>query len=200
MSIKPPGFLPLLPFVPNQGAGGASLPRAMFRSLAISASGLSAQRLRLEVSATNVANAETTRTAEGGPYRRRTVQLEANQGAQTPVPALPTFAGSPMAGGEAGGMVVTRAGTVAIELPSIPAMDPDDAGGVRVAGIVQDQTEGPLVYDPGHPDADQNGYVRMPNVNITDEMVELMTARRLYDANATVFQSAKSMLRRAIDI
>ena len=72
--------------------------------------------------------------------------------------------------------------------------------GSKVTGIVEDQSEGPLVYDPGHPDADDAGYVRMPNVRITDEMVDLMDARRVFEANATVFQSAKQMLRRAIDI
>ncbi len=72
--------------------------------------------------------------------------------------------------------------------------------GVRVAGVETDTSEGPLVYQPGHPDANADGYVRMPNVRITDEMVDLMDARRVFEANATVFQSAKQMLRRAIDI
>jgi flagellar basal-body rod protein FlgC len=66
--------------------------------------------------------------------------------------------------------------------------------------VEEDPTEGPLVYEPGHPDADANGYVRYPNVSITDEMVSLMDARRVYEANATVFQSAKAMLRRSLDI
>ena len=73
-------------------------------------------------------------------------------------------------------------------------------GGVRVASISTDKTEGALVYDPGHPDADKNGYVRMPNVSITDEMMDLMNARRLYEANATVFQVARAMLHKSLDI
>ena len=73
-------------------------------------------------------------------------------------------------------------------------------GGVKVTGIVEDATEGPLVYDPSHPDANPDGYVRYPNVRVTDEIVDLMDAKRIYEANATVFQAAKSMLRRAIDI
>ena len=77
---------------------------------------------------------------------------------------------------------------------------PDAARGVQVTGIVEDTSEGPLVYEPGHPDADAAGYVRYPNVRITDEVVDLMDARRVFEANATVFQSAKQMLRRAIDI
>ena len=67
-------------------------------------------------------------------------------------------------------------------------------------GIGIDKSEGPMVYDPSHPDADKNGYVHMPNVNMTDEMMDLMNSRRLYEANATVFQVARTMLHKAIDI
>ena len=73
-------------------------------------------------------------------------------------------------------------------------------GGVRITGVAQDTTPGALVYDPTHPDADTAGYVRMPNVDATQELVTLMEARRLYEANATAFASTKAMLRRAIDI
>jgi flagellar basal-body rod protein FlgC len=83
---------------------------------------------------------------------------------------------------------------VALPDPSAPL------GGVQVVSIGEDQSEGPLVYDPGHPDANAQGYVRYPNVRITDEMVDLMEARRVYEANATVFQAAKQLLRRALDI
>ena len=72
--------------------------------------------------------------------------------------------------------------------------------GGQVVAVGEDQSEGPLVYDPGHPDANAQGYVRYPNVRITDEMVDLMEARRVYEANATVFQAAKQLLRRALDI
>jgi len=83
----------------------------------------------------------------------------------------------------------------------VAAPDPSaPLGGVQVVGISEDQSEGPLVYDPGHPDANAQGYVRYPNVRITDEMVDLMEARRVYEANATVFQAAKQLLRRALDI
>jgi flagellar basal-body rod protein FlgC len=75
----------------------------------------------------------------------------------------------------------------------------DDVG-VRVAAIAEDNSEGALIYDPSHPDADDKGYVRMPNVNITDELVDMMDARRMYEANATVFQAMKNMLQRAIQI
>ena len=223
------GFLPLLPAMPRQG-NLSSLPRAMFRTLAVAGSGLSAQRFRMEITAQNIANAETTRTPDGGPYRRRVAELApAAAPAFAPgVPALPplvppgglgaaTREGALVAAAAVGmgGLsetgtpdapdpfprgIVTRDGTVAFALPSVPAIGRDDAGGVDVTGVVEDMREGALVFDPGHPDADANGYVRMPNVNITEEMVTLMEARRLYEANATVFQASKQMLRRTLDI
>jgi len=166
------------PLLDHAGAGSPQ-GRPMFRTLGISSSGLTAQRQRLEAIAGNIANAETTRTEDGTPYRRRVVRMEATPGHGVP----------------AGGVA---------PLPApfrLPALNPADSShGVRVAAVEEDVTEGPLVYDPGHPDADPAGYVRMPNVRITDEMVDLMTARRVYEANATVFQSARSMLRRALEI
>lgn len=157
--------------------------RPLFRSLGIAASGLSAQRTRIDVIGTNIANAETTRTAEGGPYRRRQVALEAL--AQQPEGGIV----------DAGRIIPT--GEPAGELP-LPTLDGE--GGVGVAGVFESTAEGALVYDPGHPDADDKGYVRLPNVNITDELVDLMDARRMYEANATVFQAMKNMLQRAVQI
>lgn len=157
-----------------------NLVRPMFRTLSISASGLSAQRQRLEVIASNIANAETTRAEDGAPYQRRVVRMEAR--------AEP---GQPYEVNAAGQPANFR----------VPSGDPLEAmHGVVVTAIEEDATEGPLVYDPGHPDADQDGYVRYPNVRITDEMVHMLDARRVYEANATVFQSAKSMLRKALEI
>lgn len=170
------------------------LVRPMFRTLAVSASGLSAQRMRMETIAQNIANADVTRTEEGGPYRRRTVQMTT-----APANGAPAgFAGIPS-------LANPRLGAAPVP-PATPLGDtvggprPEDGIGVRVTDIVEDPSEGPLVYDPGHPDADPNGYVRYPNVRTTEEMVDLMDARRVFEANATVFQSAKQMLRRAIDI
>lgn len=154
--------------------------RPMFRTLAIASSGLSAQRMRIETVATNIANAETTRAADGTPYRRRVTRMEAGEIPGQPFELGPD--GLPAAG----------------RLPGGDAMG--TALGVRVAAVEEDGTEGPMVYDPGHPDADPQGYVRMPNVRVTDELVELMDARRVYEANATVFQSAKSMLRASINL
>ncbi len=170
-------------------------PRPMFRMLAVAAGGLSAQRARMEVAAQNIANAETTRTAGGGPYQRRTVSLEAAP-ASSPLTADPDQAAIAF---RAGGSDAFGAETRGITLPFLDGTA-RDTGGVRIAGIGTDGSEGALVYDPGHPDADEKGYVRMPNVRITDEMMEMMDARRVYDANATVFQSAKSMLRRALEL
>jgi len=169
------------------------LVKPMFRTLAVAASGLTAQRARLETIAGNIANAEVTRTPDGGPYRRRFAQLDVAGGA-TYVPSLPALPR------------VAGAGTPFAPVPPAdplvaPSAEPGlDANGVQVSGIVEDASEGPLVYEPGHPDADANGYVRYPNVRITDEIVDLMDARRVFEANATVFQSAKQMLRRSIDI
>ena len=181
--------------MPNQPIGllpspVRSLVRPMFRSLGIAASGLSAQRQRMETIASNLANAETTRAEDGTPYRRRIVRMEAGapeQGAPDLRlnPADPSEIFAPVPPAEF----------------RLPPMQPDAIpSGVRVAGIEEDTSEGPLVYDPGHPDANDAGYVRYPNVRITDEMIDLMDARRVYEANATVFQSAKAMLRRALDI
>lgn len=177
-------------------------PRPMFSALAIASSGLSAQRLRMDVIAQNLANAETTRTAQGGPYNRRVVNLEAidpnGMSATTGTSANGTAtSGVTGAPGTTNTNTTTSTTTATTTDPQYAA---DVTGGVRVASIGEDKTPGALVYDPGHPDADKDGYVHMPNVNITDEMMDLMNARRLYEANATVFQVARAMLHKALDI
>jgi flagellar basal-body rod protein FlgC len=176
MTVRPAGLLPLL----TTGAAEAQRP-AMFRPMEIASSGLSAQRLRMEVIATNIANAETTHVAGGGPYRRRVVRLEESAVTSAP-PAFPPLPSELLEG-------------------KAPAADPTAGlNGVQTVAIEEDASEGPLVYDPGHPDANAQGWVRQPNVRVTDEMVDLMEARRVYEANATVFQAAKQLLRRALDI
>ena len=154
----------------SDGSVQIGLRRPM-RSLEIAASGLSAQRTRMDTIAMNIANAESI-GADGAPYRRRVVRLE-------PVPFRPLLEGGPAEPVDAGD---------------------EGAGGVRVAGIEEDPSEGQLIYDPSHPDADADGYVHMPNVSITEEMVDLMEARRLFDANASVFEAIKGMLRRATQL
>ena len=200
-----------MPSVPKLGLLPALAPtapvRPMFRSLAIAASGLSAQRQRLETIASNLANAETTRTEDGTPYKRKVAVLQAASaesqlfGATTP-PGMGGTVSNPVApfGTEAfrvPGLAGASGDSGAIQ---IPLHADDGLHGVRVAGVAEDATEGPLVYDPGHPDADGNGYVRYPNVRVTDEMIEMLDARRVYEANATVFQSAKAMLKKALEI
>jgi flagellar basal-body rod protein FlgC len=216
-----------MPGPPKIGLLPAFLPqqpvRPMFRTLAISASGLSAQRQRMETVANNLANAEVTRGPDGQPYRRKVTVLQA---ASADTQLFGALAGG--AGGLAGTTVnpVPPFGTQAFNVPALATPDrrvpgpdgprsafvpllPGGAGGgagddglhgVRVASVQDDRTEGPLVYDPGHPDADANGYVRYPNVRPTDELIDLLDARRMYDANATVFQSAKAMLKKALEI
>lgn len=164
--------------------------RGLLRGLAIPATGLSAQRKRLDMIAMNIANAETTGTPEGGPYRRRVLDLQEAQSLELPAYSTPTM---------------RRGG---IEVPDVPDVPPvgsypavaEAAYGVELGGVREVEGEGPLVYEPGHPDADDAGYVRYPNVEIAREMIDLMEARRSYEANATVFDAMKSMLRRAIQI
>jgi flagellar basal-body rod protein FlgC len=164
--------------------------QGLFRGLAIPASGLSAQRRRMDVIAMNIANAETTRTEDGGPYRRKVLDLRNATSLDRPEYAVPARAGS---------------GIQVPEVPEVPAAGSffgaiADAFGVEVGGLREDPSEGVMVYEPGHPDADTAGYVQYPNVDITREMIDLMETRRAYEANATVFDAMKSMLRRAIQI
>jgi flagellar basal-body rod protein FlgC len=148
----------------------------LFGSLDISASALSAERLRMDVTAENLANAQSTRTANGGPYRRKEVVQEAN------------------GDGFAGALASARAAGVGTGTGGGPQ------GGVKVTGVVEDQTPNRLVYDPSHPDANAQGYVSMPNVNPVTEMVDLITASRSYEANVTAMQTAKQMFSKTLDL
>ena len=135
-------------------------------ALRISGSGLSIERTRVNLASSNLANAETTRTAAGGPYRR----LD---------PVIQAVAFEPVLG-EAGG------GT--------PAINP------TISQIVADPGPGKKVYSPGHPDADPEGFVTFPNVNPVYEVVNLMSASRTYEANATAIETLKTMAQRGLDI
>jgi flagellar basal-body rod protein FlgC len=140
-----------------------------FTAMQVSASGLNAERERLNVSSSNLANVQTTRTAAGGPYKRRDVVLQAE----------PAY--EQISGGVAGGS------SKAVE-------------GVKVAGIIQDQSAPRLEYDPGHPDANIDGYVAYPNVNVVEEMVDMITASRAYEAGVTALNTAVGMAERALSI
>ena len=144
----------------------------MFDSLNVSASGLTAERLRMDVAAENLANAQSTRGADGGPYRRKEVLLE-----------------------EAPGH-----GGFGAQLRTAMTSSSGSPGGVRVAGIAEDPTPPRRSYDPTHPDADPQGYVNLPNVDTVAEMVDLITASRGYEANVTAMQSAKQMFAKTLEI
>jgi flagellar basal-body rod protein FlgC len=146
---------------------------SFFGSLDVSASGLTAQRLRMDVTAENLANAQTTRTAAGGPYRRKEVVLEDASG---------------------GGFGASLASALGAQTAGATP------GGVQVAGIVEDASAFKTVYDPSHPDADARGYVRMPNVDTVTEMTDLISASRAYEANVTAMQTAKQMFAKTLDL
>ncbi len=146
----------------------------MFDALNVSATGLTAERLRMDVTAENLANAQTTRGADGQPYRRKEVVL------------------SEVSSGGFGSQLAKAVGA-----GSAAGSQP---GGVEVSAITQDATPGKLVYDPGHPDADAKGYVRMPNVDTVAEMVDLISASRAYEANVTAMNSAKQMFSKTLDL
>lgn len=129
------------------------LSRQLLSGLSTPAAGMSVQQKFLDVISQNLANVETTKTADGGPYKRQ---------------------------------VVSVSGDAATGSPRMDA--------------VTDPRPGRQVYDPGHPDADKDGFVNYPNVDVNNELVDLMVARRVFEANASVFQAAKAMLRRSLDI
>lgn len=143
----------------------------LFQSLSISASGMGAQRLRAQILAENLANAETTRTAEGGPYRRRDVVFQSD------------LAGSPF--------------SAAFQ----NEMNSSDAGvGVSVSDVIADEREPDKRYSPGHPDADPFGYVAYPRANPAEDMVDLMGASRNFGANVSALMAMKDMIGRSIDL
>jgi flagellar basal-body rod protein FlgC len=144
---------------------------SLFSALSVSASGMNAQRVRAELLVENMANAETTRTPEGGPYRRKDVvfQSEAQQ--------------SPFA-----------------SILSDQMSNSEAATGVTVSDVIVDQRDPERRYLPGHPDADANGYVSFPRLNPAEEMVDLVSSSRGYQANVASMTSLKEMIQRSIDL
>ena len=140
-----------------------------FKAMEITASGLNAERSRMNALASNLANARTTRTEGGGPYKRIDPVFQA-------VPVAIKF-------GEMLNDPVARVVST-----------------VEVKGMQEDQSPPQQVYDPSHPDADQNGYVSLPNINVVQEMVNMITASRAYEAGVTVMQTVKGMARSALSI
>lgn len=129
----------------------------------ITASALDAEKTRMDIVAQNIANAQTTRGADGKPYQRKVVSFE-----------------TVMKGTESGANA--------------------PAGGLQIASVKDDPTPGPMVYNPGHPDADAKGMVAMPNVNLAYEMVDLISSTRSYEANLAVVRNAKQMAHKALTI
>ena len=156
----------------------------LFGVMDISASALRAERVRAEVVAANMANAETTRTADGSPYRRQQVVF-AQAGGDGFADSL--LAQRPM---------LTNANPIAGNALGISV----PLGGVQVAGVVADQSAPLERYDPTHPDADANGYVAYPDINPLTEMVDLMGATRSYGLNATAVQAEKNMVASSLEI
>lgn len=145
----------------------------LFMGIDASASGLTAERLRMDVIANNIANSNTTRTENGGAYHRRFVVFEPRtREPKSFEKALQQAVGLSRQAGE----------------------------GVRAVSIMEDPTQGPLVYDPGHPDANAEGYVEKPNVNIVNEIVDMITAQRAYEANSTAITAAKTMASKTLEI
>lgn len=132
----------------------------------VSSSGMEAQRVRMSIIASNLANVETTRTASGGAYRRKDIVFSSEQG----------FGG-----------VLQNA---------VDAQSP----GVKVAGIIEDKRPLKYAYEPSHPDADEKGYVAYPNINVAEEMVNMITASRSYEANVSAFKATRDMAMKALEI
>ncbi|MDQ7062622.1 MAG: flagellar basal body rod protein FlgC [candidate division KSB1 bacterium] len=158
-------------------------------SIDISATGLSAMRRKMNAIASNIANVETTRTEEGGPYRRIEVLME-----EGPEPVGFPF----ILRQSSGRLAVTHQN----HLQDIYEKTPEDRKLLHgVEGNIQIADDPPkLVYDPNHPDADENGYVAMPNINVIEEMVDLIVATRAYEANLTVIQADKELAKEALNI
>ncbi|MDT2815880.1 flagellar basal body rod protein FlgC [Vagococcus carniphilus] len=135
---------------------------SIFDSFNINTSGLSLERLKLDTISTNIANVNTTRTEEGGPYKRKEVMFQES-------------------------------------LKKASATDPTKSAGVKPTQIREDQ-DTRIIYQPEHPDADENGYLELPNVNLSDEMINMMNTVRTYEANASAFESSKNMMKKALEI
>lgn len=138
----------------------------LIHAIDIGASGLTAQRTHLDVTAMNLANAKTTRTVEGGPYKRK----------------QPIFAEAPMS-------------------PFANLLDRErNLSGVRVEEVRTEERPLRRVYEPGHPDADEDGYVEYPDINVIEEMTNMLSAMRAYEANVSTITTAKSMFAKALEI
>ena len=162
--------------------------KGLFRSIDISAAGLSAQRQRTNVIASNIANVHTTQTKSGGPYRRQMALLRQKR---------PSRDFRSLMGRRSSRLVATHR---AHSRGGLSRGMRRSLGGVEVAKIAEEAASPRMVFDPGHPDADARGYVAFPNINIVTEMVNMISATRAYEANVTALNAAKSMAQKALEI
>lgn len=169
---------------------------SLFSAFNINASGMTAERYRMDVISENVANANTTRTADGSPYRRKVVAFTEKSGQASFKHVL----------GQQTEHTHSLSGTNAnVSHTHVVAHTHTRQGytgtGVKVSGLYEDHvTEMKMVYDPSHPDADENGYVTYPNVDIITEMTNMIDASRAYEANSTAFNASKAMVQKGLEI
>ncbi|MCD6335597.1 MAG: flagellar basal body rod protein FlgC [Candidatus Latescibacteria bacterium] len=164
------------------------ITQGIFGAIDISATGLSAQRRRINAVASNIANVDTTQTEEGGAYKRKRVVMRAKKADRPFRITLDAEANK-------------LARTDRAHFPQMESRVSEMAGaGVETNEFSEEPAAPRLVYDPSHPDADENGYVALPDINIVTEMVDMIAASRAYEANVTVIGAAKDIVMRALDI
>ena len=165
------------------------ISRSLFSSMSISAQGLSTQRTRMNTISENLANVDTTKTENGTAYRRKIVQMERGTVNEQFVHVFE----DPR---------IKLQETSNSHIPTQPFVHRQDQPkyGVYVSDIIEDPSPFRLVYDPAHPDANEDGYVEMPNINTVQEMIDMITASRSYEANVTALNTAKDMVRNALRI
>ena len=152
---------------------------AFFSSMNIVGSGMTAQQARLDVISENITNMNTTRTESGGAYRRKITVMQAETGKNGFREAMSRAARK--------GRVISNRGY-------------EQAGGVKIVEIAEDQSELPFIYDPTHPDANEEGYVEMPNITLVKEVADAMAASQAFNANVTAFNALKQVVQRGLDI
>ena len=152
---------------------------AFFSSMNIVGSGMTAQQARLDVISENITNINTTRTESGGAYRRKITIMQSESGKNGFREAMSRAARK--------GHAISNRGF-------------EQAGGVKIVEIAEDQTEMPFIYDPTHPDANEEGYVEMPNITLVKEVTDAMAASQAFSANVTAFNALKQVTQRGLDI
>ncbi|MFQ5677304.1 MAG: flagellar basal body rod protein FlgC [bacterium] len=160
-----------------------------FSTFNLSAAGLSSEKKQLSITAENIANASTTRTSDGTPYKRKKLTRRA---ISQPVHFSGELARARIALRTSSGQHISQ--------PNYQASDVDPNGRSRIKTKVSESAEVQRVYEPEHPDADADGYVAYPDINVVNEMLELISASRAYEANITVMNATKNMARRSMDI